>query len=68
MIWLFASIVLILTVYNAAFRKVSLWVGGVAAIVLAVLFTVVGVRDHRAVTADDPNGPWHDYAAQPAIK
>jgi hypothetical protein len=40
LIWLFASVVLLLLVFHAGFRKFALWFGGVAAAVAAIGFAV----------------------------
>jgi hypothetical protein len=41
MVWLFASVVLVLAVYHEPFRKVVLWIAGIA---VAILF--IGLANH----------------------
>jgi hypothetical protein len=53
MIWIFASVVLLLLVNNRGFRRFVIWTGATAAAVLAVA-VAVATYQHERSTAEVP--------------
>ena len=54
MIWVFASVVLILMVLHPGFRRVAFWMGGIAAGLLAIGIAVLTSDNRKSGTSAPP--------------
>jgi hypothetical protein len=58
MIWIFATTVLLLIVYNAAFRRFAMWAGGALAVATLILFGAVAYKDYENSHIDPSKVTW----------
>jgi hypothetical protein len=72
MIWIFATAVLLLIVYNAAFRRFAMWAGGSLAVATLILCGAVAYKEHKTfdpstAVLDPSQVTWGDAPAAAGV-